>query len=215
MNISSNVINVDLRSAMKKIISIVLLLCTILCFGGCKEIVQPEKKVVKYIQNLKNYTCDVEYTFKNEKDQDKYSAKHYYMKDEGYRLDLGEDRVNIYKGDYIYVEDKKAGKKYEVIKEFDEIYKYTFLNEIVDLTSHPESKVYAEDDEESDKHYVVIEFIIPSTNRNIAKGVLYMNSLTLKPEVEKIYDLKGEERVEIRFNDFVANEAMEKEAFQE
>ena len=42
-----------------------------------------------------------------------------------------------------------------------------------------------------------------------------MNSLTLKPEVEKIYDLKGEERVEIRFNDFVANEAMEKEVFQE
>ena len=200
---------------MKKTIWLMSILCIILCFGGCKERVQSEKKVVKYIENLNTYSCDVEYTFKNEKDQDKYSAKHYYMKNEGYRLDLGEDRVNIYKGDYIHVEDKKAGKKYDVIKEFDEIYKYTFLNEIVDLTSHPESKVYAEDNEESDKHYVVIEFIIPSTNRNIARGVLYMNSLTLKPEVEKIYDLKGEERVEIRFNDFVANETMEKELFQE
>ncbi|MCI6277182.1 MAG: hypothetical protein MR639_10670 [Clostridium sp.] len=200
---------------MKKTIWLISILCIILCFGGCKERVQSEKKVVKYIEKLNTYSCDVEYTFKNEKDQDKYPAKHYYMKNKGYRLDLGEDRVNIYKGDYIHVEDKKAGKKYDVIKEFDEIYKYTFLNEIVDLTSHPESKVYAEHDEESDKHYVVIEFIIPSTNRNIAKGVLYMNSLTLKPEVEKIYDLKGEERVEIRFNDFVANETMEEELFQE
>lgn len=200
---------------MKKVIWIVSILCIVLCFGGCKERIQPEKKVVKYMENLKNYSCDVEYTFKNEKDEDEYVAKQYYMKDEGYRLDLGEDRINIYKDDHIYVEDKKAEKKYEVIKEFDEVYKYTFLNEIVDLTSHPESKVYAEDIEESDKHYVVIQFIIPSTNRNIAKGELYMNSLTLKPEVEKIYDLKGEERVEIRFNDFIANEDMEKELFQE
>ncbi len=193
---------------MRKKILILAILFMAFSLIGCKEIIPSDKKALKQMKNLKNYSCNVEYTFKNQRDEDLYEGKQYYVKDKGYRLDIGEDRTNVYIDDYIYVQDKKAGKKYTLIKDFDEVYKYTFINEILSLLSHPESKVYLSEEQEG---YVIFEFIIPSVNRNIAKGLLYINSSTLKPELEKIYDLKGDERVEIKFKEFNSNETLDEE----
>lgn len=193
---------------MRKKVLILAILFMAFSLIGCKEIIPSDKKALKQMKNLKNYSCNVEYTFKNQRDEELYEGKQYYVKDKGYRLDIGEDRTNVYIDDYIYVQDKKADKKYTLIKDFDEVYKYTFINEIISLLSHPESKVYLSEEQEG---YVIFEFIIPSVNRNIAKGLLYINSSTLKPELEKIYDLKGDERVEIKFKEFNSNETLDEE----
>ena len=202
---------------MKKDIRIMLLFFLILSLPfaniSCKKPARNVEEVLDFIKSIESYESYVEYEIKNDKKASIKKAKQYFHKDEGYRLELEQKRVYVYKEDSIEVEDIVNNAKYSLDKDFDELYRFTFIGEYIKyLYSSQDIKYFCKNLE--GKNYMVVELIIPGNNRNLKTAFMYVDLTKNLPEKIVIFDERGNERVSAIYRNLDINIELDKNLFK-
>ncbi len=190
----------------------VILMMVTFAAGGCVNRAKAPAKVLDYLKVIKSYSLSYELVVKNDRQELKYSGRQFYDKNLGYRLELGEKRVQIYKENKIYVKDENNGAKYTLDEDFDALLRLTFFGDYLKQLYTNESiktSAFSKDG----KSYALIEMQLPGNNDNIARGVIYVEQKTCFPEYLLIYNKKGKEVIKITYSNFVPNEKLQKELF--
>lgn len=198
-----------------KLIKKLLLIFVVTSVGissGCSKKQKSEKEVVDHIKNMQSYQCKTKILVHNDMQDLEYQCNLYYDKEGGNRLELGKDRIYIFKDNITEVQDKVNNRLYTVESRFEDLYYFTFVNEYIKLIYvNEDTKYYIE--EKNGKRNQLIELTIPANNRNINKAVLYVDTESLVPDKILIYDSNNRKRVEITYSDFEANLKLDKKLF--
>lgn len=187
---------------MRKTKALLFLLLLTMFFTGCTRNKNDPERFINYLKNLESYTAEVNIKIINEKQNTEYNTIQYYDKRYGARLELGSDRVFLYKGDKIEVTDIKNNIKYTTDKDFDSLFHLSLLEEYIGLIYTNEKLEYSQK-EIGGKKYQVIGLEIPGNNRNISSGEIYADIKTNVPEFIVIYDEKKCEKVRITYSKFL------------
>ncbi len=161
--------------------------------------------IISFLKNMESYTTEMNMDIKNDKQNINYKLRQSYLRGGGYKLELNSNRVFIFKNDdNIYVSDKNNGAKYVQSKDFDEVLKLSFIGEYIGLLYTNEEIKYVNKSID-DVDYTVIDLFIPGGNKNINNAILYVNTKSMIPEKLVIYDIKGKEKVNITYTNFLPN----------
>lgn len=183
-----------------------------LSFSGCKKRSKEPDEIIDYLKNLKSYECKVDMYVKNDKQELKYDLKQFCDASMGYRLEIGSDRVYIYKNGKIHVTDIKNNAKYELDENFDEVFKISFVGEYIKHLYYSSSIKFSELKVDNDK-YILLEMALPGTNKNMRKAVLYIDSRSYYPSKLLVYNDRDKETINITYREFKANVSIDKKLF--
>ncbi|NLM34188.1 MAG: outer membrane lipoprotein carrier protein LolA [Clostridiales bacterium] len=179
---------------------------------ACAKRQRSEKEVVDHIKNMQSYQCKTKILVHNDRQDLEYQCNLYYDRNNGNRLELGKDRIYIFKDNITEVQDNVNKRRYTVESQFEDLYYFTFVNEYIKLIYvNEDTKYYIE--EKDGKRYQLIELTIPANNRNINKAVLHVDAESLVPAKILIYDSNNRKRVDIAYSDFKANIKLDKKLF--
>lgn len=179
---------------------------------GRKIATPSNEKIIENLQNTKNYSCSVEYTFVNSKDEYKENTMQYYSADNGMRIEFQDEggRVKVYKGSEIQMKEEN-GQDYTVDKNIDEIYPLAFMENILDKSICKGMEVI--NPEWSDKEYIKVNIDYPNGNKHLDKAEFYVDKKTKCPVLLKISDDAGKERIVISYKDFKVNKQSDESLF--
>lgn len=180
---------------------------------GCKSSKEDPNEVLNYLKDLDSYSTSYTMDIINDKQTITYEGKQYFSKSLGYRLEVGQDRNYIYKDNNIYVQDTKNNLKYTLDKNFDDIYKISFIKEYIKLL-YTDMEIKHEFKEIQGIKYQLISLTIPGGSREMSKAVLYVDRKTNHPDKILVYDDKGKERRRIVYKNFEANPKLEESLFK-
>ena len=173
---------------------------------SCKPIkIENSEQAFDYVKGIKNYTSDVRITFKNERNEESIFLRQYSCYNGSYRLDLEEERIYIYADDKIFVEDLKNKKKYFLEENFDEVYKYSFLNEYF-------KEFYDDGNKKIDIYGAKVN--LPINNLNINSATLYLDGEKFSPIRLEIFDIKGNIRILVEYLTFEVLEEIDLQLFE-
>jgi outer membrane lipoprotein-sorting protein len=190
---------------------IFLLFCGIF-YTGCGKRTKSPHEVVDTLKQLRTYTCRADITVKNDKQEITYTCRQFFDRSIGYRLELGEDRVQVYKDNQIYVHDKKNKAKYTLEEDFDQLYSLSFVGRYIMLLYTNKEIKYSSKTEKG-INYELVELLIPGNNRNLHKAVMYINKATYHPERVIVYNKRNAETARIVYQDFQVNTELDKNLF--
>lgn len=200
---------------MKKKLLILFALSLILSvlFSSCKKDNRDPNEVMNFLKDLNSYSTGYKMEIINDKQTITYEGKQYFDKKLGYRLEIGEDRVFVYKDDKIYVKDVKNNSNYIIDQDFDDIYKISFIKEYIKLL-YTDEKIKYEFKTMENINYELIHLTIPGGSREMSRACMYVNLKTYLPEMVLVYDEKGYERRKITYKNFEANEVLDEKLFK-
>jgi outer membrane lipoprotein-sorting protein len=179
---------------------------------GCGNNEKNSEKVIDNLKNLDSYSCSVDMKIENDKQVISYKGKQFYDKKYGYRFELDNNRVMVYKNNNIFVKDLKNGFKYSTDKNFDSVFKLSFIGEYIGLI-YTNEKIKVSLKNIDNEKYQIIHLDIPGNNKNISKCDLYVNIKTEKPRYLNIYDSNNSEKIKIEYSDFNFNPELNKDLF--
>ena len=179
---------------------------------GCGKNVKNTEETIDYLKNLDSYSCDINMKIQNDKQTINYSGKQFYDKKYGYRFELEKNRVLVYKENKIFVKDLQNGLSYDTDKDFDSVYKLSFIGEYIGLI-YTNEKVESSFKNINNEEYQIIHLDIPGNNKNISKADLYVTLRDSFPKYLIIYDNKGREKINVEYSNFKSNPELQKELF--
>lgn len=166
-------------------------------------------EIIEEVRNAENYTSKAEYKIKNSRGEYKENTTIYYSKEQGMRIEFEEDRVKIYNGESIKINDN--GYEYELKGDFDQLYPLAFINNLL------LNKIqYIEDGSEDwgEVQYIEIGIELPFKNNHMTYAKLFINKKDKVPIVAKVYDVNKEERVTIIYKDFEYLKKFDEDLFE-
>lgn len=201
-----------MKNKLYLILSIILIIVISVVLYSCKRKPKTAEENFDLLKTIKSYSTDAIFSYKNSRGETTEKCKQYYDSTKGYRLEIGEDRIQIYKDKKIFVQDLKNNAKYTLEKDFDELYKYTFIGEYINLMYTSEDIKYFCKKIEG-KNYAVVELFIPGNNKNIAKAALFINQDNNLPDKLIVYDDRGNERLQVIYEGFKVEDELDKNLF--
>lgn len=189
-----------------------ILVVSIIFAAGCRQRNKDVIDVIDYIKEIDTYSCMFEITLKNDKQVINYSGKQLYDKKLGYRMELGKDRVFVYKGEKVYVSDLQNGGKYTMDKDPQSFFNLSFVSEYIKLL-YTNEEIKSNYKAMDGKNYQLIELTIPGGVRELNKAVLYVDVHDCLPEKLIIYDVKGNEKVLVNYLEFAPNIKVDSQLF--
>ncbi len=187
----------------KRIICIVMipLFIIIAVIVGRKIVIPTNDEILNEIRNTKMYTCDVEYTFINSKENFKEVTKQYYRYDKGARIEFDDyyKRIKIYDGSEIRVK-KTNNEENTLNKNLDCVYPLAFLENI--LSYEIEKPIEELNEEWGEGQYLKVNIDYDHSNRYLSAGEFYIDKKKKIPVALKIYDNFGNERIIIKYSNF-------------
>lgn len=173
-----------------------------------------EKDVAEYLKGLKSYTCSINIEVENSKQHISYTGKQMYRLGKGYRLELNKKkRIMIYRENKIYVYDAENNKSYILPLKFDDIYNMSFVGEYIGMLYTNENINYSIKNIKG-VDYVLIKILIPNQNKNMNYAVLYVDLKGKFPTELRIYDIKNEEKLKIKYEEFQPNVQIDEKTFE-
>lgn len=170
------------------------------------------ESILSDLKMMKSYTCDIHMEIKNAKQTIYENCRQSYMNKDKYRLEIGNNRVWIFLKDKSIVEDLNNSKIYETEKDFDEIYKYTFVNQYINLLFSDEEYEISSQEENGEK-YMVVTLPIYGESDNLKKGTLYIDEKTKLPYQLLIYNENDSQVVKVKYENFIENPKLNNDVF--
>jgi len=196
----------------KKLILGIMSFTLVIFFSSCNKNIRNTEEIIYYLKDLNSYSCDVNMSIKNTKQEINYSGKQFYHVKYGDRLDLGEDEIIFYKQNKIVSKCIKSGNIYNQNKDFDSLFKFCFIDQYISLI-YTNEKIGNSFKNMGNQQYQVIHLDIPGNNKNINKAELYVNINHSIPTYLIIYDSDGKERIKVHYTNFKANPELEENVF--
>ncbi len=192
---------------MKKnsIISLIIIVSFGLIFFIVFRIVGSEKSLdmnslIRNIKEVKSYSSNITIEVINSKEKYTYEGIQKYKKDVGGKLEL-KDRNFIFKGEDIFVKDKIGSQEYKLSTEFDEVLKYSFIDEYIALIYTNQNLNFQEEETTGEK-ILLVDVILPGNNRNLYSGVMHYDIRANMPKKIVIYDTNKGERIMYTYENF-------------
>lgn len=205
--------NKPLRNSLLAIGSLIVLTIVFFIIRGLKSSVTEEVQITEYLKNIKAYKSDVIIEVNNSKQNLTYKGKQAYMKSSRYILELENERVFDFNSDQLVVKDKHNNREYALSSDFDEVLKYCFIGEFIGLLYTNEEINYSID-QVDDTQCLAIDLLLPGINKNIHRGVMYINLNNGLPKEFRILDIKGKEKVKCTYENFIELEKIEDYEFE-
>lgn len=203
---------------MKRNLIIILVIISLLILGIFYKFIylkiapaNPES-ILSDLKMMKSYTCDIDLEIKNAKQTIYEKCRQSYMNNDKYRLDIGNNRVWIFLKDKSIVKDLNNSRIYETEKDFDEIYKYTFINQYINLLFSDEEYEISSQEENGEK-YMVVTLSIYGESDNLKKGALYIDEKTKLPYQLLIYNENDSQVVKVKYENFIENPKLNNDVF--
>lgn len=150
--------------------------------------------------SIESYETEVTYDVKNSRGQFQEKGRIYYDEEVGTKVVL-DDREQLFKEDKIIINYFKDEKTYEVGKDYDQFYRFMFINELKNLCNEEHNFTYRWNDE-NEKSEVILELKDLNGNENFAREVIIIDANKKVPKEAIIYGREDSESVSIRFNNF-------------
>ncbi len=197
----------------KSLLTTILVFIFIIVFTSCGKKNDDTEKNIDYLKNLDSYSCNINMKIENDKQTINYTGKQFYDKRYGYRFELDKNRLMVYKDNKILVKDLQSGLKYDTEKDFDSLFKLSFIGEYIGMI-YTNEVVKNSSKKIGNEEYQVVHLDIPGNNKNISKAELYINRQSSLPKYVIIYDSKGKKKIDVEYSDFKANPELQKELFE-
>ncbi|ADL51019.1 germination lipoprotein GerS-related protein [Clostridium cellulovorans] len=200
-----------------KVILIVLTVLVIIAGSGLAlykymDTPKTNEEVLDYLKDIDGYSSDVTMEYKNSRQTSKDKCKQFYLKNYGYRVEINGERVLLFNKEKLIVNNLKTGHSFETSKEFDEIYRYTFFKDFINLL-YTEQEIRTSIVKEGTKEYIKLSLIMLRNNNNINSGDLFIDNDSLVPYKLVIYNNKGEITLTAKYDNFVINKEVDKNLF--
>lgn len=205
--------NKPLRNSLLAIGSLIVVTIVFFTIRGMKNSVTEEVQITEYLKNIKAYKSDVIIEMNNSKQNLAYKGKQAYMKNSTYILELEDERVFIFNNDQLAVKDKHNNREYTLSSDFDEVLKYCFIGEFIGLLYTNEEINYSIEQMDNTQ-CLAIDLLLPGMNKNIHKGVMYIDLKNGLPKEFRILDIKGKEKIKCTYENFVELEKIEDYEFE-
>jgi len=207
------IMNKPLRNSLLAIGSLIVLTIVFFTIRGMKSSVTEEVQITEYLKNIKAYKSDVIIEMNNSKQNLTYKGKQAYMKNSTYILELEDERVFIFNNDQLAVKDKHNNREYTLSSDFDEVLKYCFIGEFIGLLYTNEEINYSIEQMDNTQ-CLAIDLLLPGINKNIHKGVMYIDLKNGLPKEFRILDIKDKEKIKCTYENFVELEKIEDYEFE-
>ncbi|WP_024614321.1 germination lipoprotein GerS-related protein [Clostridium sp. Ade.TY] len=199
----------------KKLLVTVLMIIpfvSIILIISLRHVITPTNEdILNSVKNLDDYTSIVEYKITNDNGTYNQKAELSYCKDNGIRLDFGEELTKIYSDEKITMIYNKTDEKYEVDRELDRVYDLAAMKE---LFKNPILEFKEGQEEWGDLKYLKVEFDLITKNIHIDRATLYIDKNKKEPMLLKVYDSNSKERIKIEYREFLKKKFCEKEKFK-
>ena len=170
------------------------------------------ESIINDLKNTKLYSSKVNYIFKNSKSQFEENTIQYYSCDKGSRIEFkdGYERVKVYKGGEIKVEENRDGQ-YSLNKDIDTIYPLAFVENI--LSNSENTNIKEVKTEWSDSIYLQVDITYYSNNKHLNKAEFFVDKNKGVPVLLKILDDDNNERIMITYTDFKKEKSLSDDLF--
>ena len=170
------------------------------------------ESIINDLKNTKLYSSKVNYIFKNSKSQFEENTIQYYSFDKGSRIEFkdGYERVKVYKGGEIKVEENREGE-YSLNKDIDIIYPLAFIENI--LLNSENANIKEVKTEWSDSIYLQVDITYNSNNKHLNKAEFFVDKNKGVPVLLKILDDENNERIIITYKDFKKEKSLSEDLF--
>lgn len=189
----------------KRNVILIILLIIILGVIGGLAIYQrtynltPED-ILEDMFSIESYETEIIYDVKNSRGQFQEKGRIYYDEEVGTKIVL-DDREQLFEKDKIIINYVKDEKTYEVGRDYDQFYRFMFINELKDLCNEEHEFTYNWNDE-NEKSEIILEFKNLNGNENFSREVMIIDAKKKVPKEATIYDRDDSESVSIKFNNF-------------
>ncbi|MGV2804153.1 hypothetical protein GNF85_10805 [Clostridium perfringens] len=150
--------------------------------------------------SIESYETEIIYDVKNSRGQFQEKGRIYYDEEVGTKIVL-DDREQLFEKDKIIINYVKDEKTYEVGRDYDQFYRFMFINELKDLCNKEHEFIYKWNDE-NEKSEIILEFKNLNGNENFSREVMIIDAKKKVPKEATIYDRDDSESVSIKFNNF-------------
>lgn len=199
---------------MKKILTMllfILLVSTFLC--GCSLTIDRGDKIIKKVEKTKDYGYDITIKFINDRGTIEEKGKGIFSKEKENVVNLENGKTIIWTGEKVFIKNNKNGNNYTEEQGVDAVYRYIFPKDYIKKIKARDGKKYFFKTN-GGKEYLIVEIFIPSENKNIYRGIMYIDVSSYLPEKIKILDKQGKDRVVVEYQNFKCSRWKESEVLQ-
>lgn len=177
----------------------IICICGILIYKATENLNKPEN-ILKRLLNVNNYSTKVTYVVKNSRGEFEEEGLIEFNKNEGTKITLL-DRIEIFKDGKLYMEYIDHNKNYSMSEDFDNFYKYMFINYLHKFLNDENNVTYSSEVIDGTECYIV-EYLLLSGNENFYREKLYIDIKNRKPLKAIVYDKSDGERLKISYSEF-------------
>lgn len=196
----------------KKSMMIALAVFFLFTLCSCTKNQINTEDTIDFLKSMQSYSCHVEIKVLNDKQNIVYSGRQVYNKKYGYRFEINNERVLLYIEDKIYVCDLTNNSEYVTDKDFDSLYRLSFIGEYINL-------LYTDEEIKSTlcnigrEQFQIINLMIPGVNRNLSTAELYVSTADGIPRKLIIYDTDKKKKIEVIYKEFIVNPQVDQKQF--
>ena len=171
------------------------------------------EEIIESLKNIENYKTEVEFVIKNSRGEERQDAIQYYKTDLAGRIDFGEERTKIYKGDQILVKDYISNKEYTMLNSMDDVYSLSFVNSLLSYPINNEGIIEGQE-EWGETEYISFTSELFLKNDNLDKVKIFIDKNKSIPIGAIVYDKNNNDRVRIVYRNFEKLKALDEELFK-
>lgn len=186
---------------------IILILMVLLRYN----LVTSNEEIIKNLKDIKYYSSEVEYLFKNSKSEFSEKTIQYYSKESGRRIEFQDEykRVKVYNGAEIKVECNQ--EEFILDKDIDTLYPLAFIDNVLSNPIVGDIKEVKTD--WGDNYYLEVDIKYNSKNKHLNKAKFYVDKNRRTPVLLKILDDTNKERVIVKYKDFKKEKSLDSDLF--
>ena len=206
---------------MKKLILFLTVIAVALSFSGClfDKTGSTHEKVQKMLTELESYEAEITITRISNKGENTYGAKQWYLISGEYKMEITSPNdvagnYTIYNGNKVCQYNPKMNTSVAIEVEENQARNELFLGQFIKnyLKSEEVAIHVVENLEEGTS--TVLEAIIPGNYKYTATEKLWIDNKTILPTRLVIYDIDGNERYIVEYNEFVYNGDIDPKVFE-
>lgn len=187
---------------MKKPFTILLFLFTImLLLSSCNLFGDRGTRIIKNSEKKKEYSAKLNIKFINDKETTEENWEGTFSNDKVHIMLLGSGKTITWTNGKLVINVKENNINYSETQGADALYRYILPNEYIKKAKIGDGKKYFFTNK-AGKEYLVVEVFIAGENKNLCKGIMYLDVKNYLPEKIIIYDNDGKEKVIVSYSDY-------------